>query len=324
MGRPPPVERPVRGGLPRRALRGPPSRSAQQPRSAEHHAAGRRAEGARVVLRGRGGHRDDEHVHRDVDRTGGLRARGGGLRHERRRRPARARGRRRPVRRGLGRAVEHHALAQPARRRAGVSHAHVRPGGRGLQRADSRPRRRRRRPAADRDDLRPAQLQGRDPRRARGRAAAAALDQRHDRRSLWSHADGADDRSVLGVDRACGSIDRRRQLLPRREGDAAVRRGPVARRDLPHLVPPERRPAERLRRLRRDPRGDVEAPARVRAGRLPERRRLLLRLDARAHEGDRGSRARVGAPNPCKCGLHTKSVGRGWRRSRSDQTRASS
>ena len=188
----------------------------------------------------------------------------GGLRHERRRRSARARGRRRPVRRGLGRAAQHHALAQPARRRAGVSHAHVRPGRRGLQRADSRPRRRRRRPAADRDDLRPAQLQGRDPRRARGRAAAAALDQRHDRRPLRPHADGADDRGVLGVDRARRSADRRRQLLPRREGDAAVRRRPVARRDVPHLVPPERRPAERLRRLRRDARGDVEAPARVR------------------------------------------------------------
>ena len=72
----------------------------------------------------------------------------------------------------------------------------------------------------------PAQLQGRDPRRARGRAATAALDQRHDRRSLGPHADGADDRGVLGVDRARGPADRRRQLLPRREGDAAVRRRP--------------------------------------------------------------------------------------------------
>ena len=36
------------------------------------------------------------------------------------------------------------------------------------------------------------------------------------------------------------------------------------------------------------------------------------------------SRARVGAPSPCTCGLHTKSVVGAWRRSRSAQTRASS
>ena len=254
-------------------------------------------------------HRDDEHVHRDVDRSGGLRARGGGLRHERRRRAARARGRRRPVRRRLCRAAQHHALAQSRVSTSRGIRTHtfdqvveayseqirgLADGGVDLLLIET--------------IFDPLNCKAAIARRARGRAATAALDQRHDRRSLGPHADGADDRSVLDVDRARGPTDRRRQLLPRREGDAAVRRRPVARRDVPHLVPPERRPAERLRRLRRDPRGDVEAPARVRPGRLPERRRLLLRLDARAHEGDRGSRTRVGAPNPCKCGLHTKSL----------------
>ena len=71
-------------------------------------------------------------------------------------------------------------------------------GRRGVRRADPRPRRRRRRPAADRDDLRHAQLQGGDRRRARGRAAAAALDQRHDRRPLRAHADRPDDRRRSG------------------------------------------------------------------------------------------------------------------------------
>ena len=46
---------------------------------------------------------------------------------------------------------------------------------------------------------------------------------------------------------------------------------------------PNAGPAERVRRLRRDARRHLGAPARVRARRLPERRRLLLRLDARAH-----------------------------------------
>ena len=58
-------------------------------------------------------------------------------------------------------------------------------------------------------------------------------------------------------------------------------------------VPSERRPAERVRRLRRDARRDERAAARVRARRLPEHRRQLLRLDARAHRGDRRRGARA-------------------------------
>ncbi len=43
------------------------------------------------------------------------------------------------------------------------------------------------------------------------------------------HVDRADDRGVLDVDRTCRPADRRSQLLSRCEGDASVRRRPVAR-----------------------------------------------------------------------------------------------
>ena len=55
----------------------------------------------------------------------------------------------------------------------------------------------------------------------------------------------------LALRRACGSVHRRRQLLARRTRDAAVRRGPCAHRADVGRVPPERRPAERVRRARR-------------------------------------------------------------------------
>ena len=48
------------------------------------------------------------------------------------------------------------------------------------------------------------------------RTAVAALDQRHDRRPVGPHAQRADDRRLLDVDRACGPADRRGQLLARR------------------------------------------------------------------------------------------------------------
>ncbi len=93
---------------------------------------------------------------------------------------------------------------------------------------------------------------------------------------------GPDDRGVLDGDRACEPADRRRQLLARRQGDAPVRRRALAPRELPDLGASERRPAERVRRLRRDARRHVVAAARVRARRVAEHRRLVLRLDARS------------------------------------------
>ncbi len=125
--------------------------------------------------------------------------------------------------------------------------------------------------------------------------ATAALDQRHDRRPLGPNAQRTDDRRLLDVDRARRPVDRRSQLRARRARDAAVRRRALAHRVLPHLRTSECRAAERLRRLRRDTRRDVRTAARVCAGRLPEHRRQLLRLDAGAHEGDRRGCARAGA-----------------------------
>ena len=155
------------------------------------------------------------------------------LRDERGRRADRAGGRGRPLRRGLGRAAQRHALAEPEGRRPGLPHAHVRPGQGGLRGADGGARRGRRRPAAARDDLRHAEREGRDRRGARDGSGAAALDLGDDRRPLRPHALRPDDRGVLGLGRARRPADRRRQLLARRARDALVRRRPRARRAVP-------------------------------------------------------------------------------------------
>ena len=57
----------------------------------------------------------------------------------------------------------------------------------------------------------------------------------------------------------------------------------------------ERRPAERLRRVRRAADADRRLPARVRHQRLRQHRRRLLRHDAGSHRGDRGRRGRPAA-----------------------------
>ena len=115
--------------------------------------------------------------------------------------------------------------------------------------------RRRRRPAADRDDLRHAQREGRDRRRPRCRAAAAAVDLGDDRRPERAHAVRADGRGVLALDRARRPAGGRGELLAgRRRRCARTSRscpGSPARTRRCH---PERRPAERVRRLRPDAR----------------------------------------------------------------------
>ncbi len=71
---------------------------------------------------------------------------------------------------------EHHGLDLAGRQRPRQAQHHLRPARRGLPRAGPRPRRRRRRPAARRDDLRHPQRQGRDLRAGdavRGARAAA-------------------------------------------------------------------------------------------------------------------------------------------------------
>ena len=121
---------------------------------------------------------------------------------------------------------------------------------------------------------------------------AAADDLGHDHRPQRPHALGPDDRRLLDLDRARAAVLGRHQLRARRAGDAPVPGGARgARADLGQLLP-ERRPAERLRRLRRDPGADGRAAARVRRERAGQPRRRLLRHHRRAHPRDRRGRRR--------------------------------
>ena len=216
-------------------------------------------------------HHDDEHLHGDVDRPGRLRARGRGLRHERRGRAHRARGRRRARRFVAGSVGPLNITLSLCPRvddpgyRTHTFDQVVEAYAEQIRGA----RRRRRRPAADRDDLRHAEREGRDRRGARGRAGAAALDQRHDRRPLGPHAHRADDRGVLDVDRARRPVDRRRQLLARRDARCG-RTSPTSRASRRAYVAAIRTPACRTRSAAttRRPTSPRRCLARVRARRL--------------------------------------------------------
>ncbi len=152
--------------------------------------------------------------------------------------PAGRRRGRRPVRRRLDRPAERHAVAVAAGGRPGLPRGDVRPGPRRLRRADPGAGRGRRRPAADRDDLRHAQREGRDRRRPRGRPAPAAVDLGHDRRPERADAVRADRRGVLELDRARPAAGRRRELLAGRRGDAPARRRTVPAGRHVHGLPP--------------------------------------------------------------------------------------
>ena len=79
------------------------------------------------------------------------------------------------------------------------------------------------------------------------------------------------------------------------DGDARTSRGNLRRRRDLRLRLSERRPAQRIRPLRRDAGADGRLDRRLRARRARQHRRRLLRLDARTHQGDRrasGHRAR--------------------------------
>ena len=265
-----------------------------------------------AVPRGRRRHHRDQHLQRHGDRAGGLRARAAGLRAEPRGREAGARGVRRvhregsvaaALRRRLDGADQPHPVDLARREQPGVPQHDVRRAARRLQGAGARPDRRRLRPAAGRDDRRHAQRQGGDRRDRRAlrrttnpeRGTAAADDLGHDHRPQRPHPVGADDRRVLGVDRARQAVQRRHQLRARREGHAPVPRGAGADRQLLRQLLPERRAAERLRRLRRAGRRDRRLPARVRHQRLRQHRRRLLRHDAGSHQVDRRRRRRPAA-----------------------------
>ena len=153
----------------------------------------------------------------------------------------------------------------------------------------------RRRPAPDRDDLRHAEREGGDRGRQGRRARAAALDLGHDRRPLRPHALRPDGRGLLELDRGGEAADRGSQLLARSQGDATARGRALPARRHVHELASERRPPERLRRLRRAAARHGRAARLVRPRRLRQHRRRLLRNDARARPRDRRRCGRAGA-----------------------------
>ncbi len=87
---------------------------------------------------------------------------------------------------------------------------------------------------------------------ARGRAPAAD-DLRHDHRPLRAHAVGADADRVLAFAAPRQALHHRPQLRARRERDARAPRRDRGRRRHVRLRLSQRRPAQRIRPLRRDP-----------------------------------------------------------------------
>ena len=131
------------------------------------------------------------------------------------------------------------------------------------------------------------------------RRAAAADHLGDDRRRLGPDAVGPDRRGVLAQHPPRRPADRRAQLRARAAPAPRAPRRPVARRRPAGLGLPERRPAERARRLRRDARGDGRGARRVGPARPAQRRRQLLRVDAGPRRRDRrGGRRPAAAPDP--------------------------
>ena len=168
----------------------------------------------------------------------------------------------------------------------------------GLPRAGPRPGRRRRRPAAGRDDLRHPQRQGRDlrPRDAlRGARPPLAGDHlRHHHRRLRPHPVRPGHRGVLELRAPRPAARRRPQLRARRRRDAALRRRAApARRHASSPATPTpacpTRSASTTRRPTRWPRCIGEF-AEQRPG---QPRRRLLRHHPGAHRGDRRPRSRA-------------------------------
>ena len=187
---------------------------------------------------------------------------------------------------------EPHALDLPQGRGPRVPDDHVRPADGGLRGADPRARRRRRRRAPDRDDLRHAEREGGDRRRPGRRPGRAALALLHRGRPERPEPLGTDRGGVLALDRARGADDRRRQLLARRRADAPLPRGALPDRPHLHGVLPQRGAPQRDGPPRRRPRDHERLRRRVRARRTRQRPRWLLRDHAGAHPADRGGRPR--------------------------------
>ena len=233
----------------------------------------------RRVSRGRRRHHRDEHVQRDVDRAGRLRARASRARDQLRGGATRARVRRRLDRdaRPTSRASSP-ARSGPTNRTASISPDVNDPGARNVRfdelvatvrRGDRGPRRRRRRSLPRRDDLRHAERQGRAvrarivfrPRRAaafrsscpaRSPTRPAARCPGQTTEAFWNSVRHVRPLAV-GINCSLGA-----------RADAPVHRGDGARRRHVRLVLSERRAAESDGRdgLRRDAGAD-RAPARA-------------------------------------------------------------
>ena len=234
------------------------------------------------------GHRDHEHVHRDLDRPGRLRARPPRGRDEPRGpRLAQPRGgghldcapRRSAPASSRARSRSRSTSRSPSRRKSTTRASAPSPSTRSgeLRRADRRARRGRGGHPPRRDDLRHAGFRRR--RRSGGRRPdlplwlsftaidAAAGTSRADVEAFW-----------VSVERA--PADRRRQLLARGDRDAALPRGARARGRHVRLLLPERGAPERDGRARRATRRYESVPARIRRGRSRQPRRRVLRDDA--------------------------------------------
>ena len=244
------------------------------------------------------------------------------LRDERRRRADRARGRRADrLRRRLGRAAERHALAQPEGRRPGLPHAHVRPG-----RGGRTPSRSAALAEGGVDlllietifDTLNAKAAIAAAREAAPRAAALDLASRSSTspagrsrgqtiEAFWASIEHADP-LIVGVNCSLGA----REMRPYVAELARIAPCLVARA-------PERRPAERVRRLRRDAGRDERACcASSRAtgflnvagcccGSTPEHTARDRRRDARARAARARRRARRA---PRFSGLEPFEIGR--------------
>jgi hypothetical protein len=149
-----------------------------------------------------------------------------------------------------------HRVDLAGRQRPRLPQRDFRRAGRQLHRGDHRPGRGRRRHPAGRDGVRHAERQGRAVRHRNllrpRRPPLAGNDFRHHHRCLRPHLVRPDCRGLLEFAEPHPAAVVRPQLRARRQGVAPVRRGTVARLRLLRLGPPERRPAQCLRRLRRD------------------------------------------------------------------------
>src|SRR5690606_35688610 len=147
--------------------------------------------------------------------------------------------------------------------------------------------------------LRHAQRQG-GAVRGRGsvrgpRRAPAGDDLRHDHRRFRAHPVRADRGGIPHLAGPCAAAVDRPELRTGRARPAPAHRGPGPGLAVLRQRPSQCRPAQRLRRLRRDTGRDGRDPARIRRGRAAQPGRWLLRHHPGPYPCDRRGRAWGGA-----------------------------